>query len=194
MMNYKLMLIPALLLLFTQCNEDLEKPAYQVVKKEGDIELRAYQEMPLVTAKMTNQDSSNRAFRQLFKYIDKGNSSEQKIAMTAPVIMTATANQGESDDQQGEMSFVIPAQVAKAGAPEPSSAQVQLDKIKAGKIAVIRFYKYDDSAAIAQATATLKQWIAQQGLKEAGEVKLAYYDPPWTPEKYRTNEIWIAVK
>jgi hypothetical protein len=42
-------------------------------------------------------------------------------------------------------------------------------------------------------TARLETWIAQQGLKRAGEPEYAFYDAPMVPGPLRRNEVLIPI-
>ena len=62
----------------------VENAPYILVKSEEEtnIEIRNYESMILVSAKMGN--GRNSAFRKLFKYITGDNEGSNDIAMTAP--------------------------------------------------------------------------------------------------------------
>lgn len=154
-----------------------ETAPYEVLRTEGDFELRAYPELPLVT---TRNDGADGSFMRLFRYISGANASQEKIAMTTPVFMV-----------DNQMAFVLPAE--KAEAPAPSSKEVRLERRPAGRVAVHRFSGQRSAAADSAALALLRTWMAQQGLKEAGKPFSASYDPPWTPGPLRRNEVLVPV-
>ncbi len=154
-----------------------ETAPYEILRTEGDFELRAYPELPLVS---TRNDGADGSFMRLFRYISGANATQEKIAMTTPVFMV--------DDQ---MAFVLPAE--KRQAPAPSSKDVRLEKRPAGRVAVHRFSGRRSTAADAAALIQLRTWMAQQGLKEAGKPFSASYDPPWTPGPLRRNEVLVPV-
>jgi DNA gyrase inhibitor GyrI len=168
-----------------------ESPKYKVTAKPDGFEVREYPEMAVVSTKMSpaaNRAQQDDRFMRLFRYIDKGNERKQKISMTSPVFM-------ESGGETGAMSFVIPAEVKKEGAPEPSAENVSLKTIAAGKFAVLRFKGGRSGTAEAKAVAKLKERMEKAGLKAAaGDPMFAYYDPPWTPKALRRNEVLIRLK
>jgi DNA gyrase inhibitor GyrI len=171
----------------------LEKPEYQSLEREGRFELRRYQSVPVARTQLDGMDGRNRSFNRLFRYIGGDNEREAKIAMTAPVIMDdGPADAG--DGRPGAMSFMLPAAVAKAGAPQPTGDQVVLGTIEGGKIAALRFKGWTDEVRRRQAVADLKAWIAGKGWQVRGEPIFAFYDPPWTPEFLRRNEVWLRVE
>ena len=76
-----------------------------------------------------NEDNG---FRTVAGYIFGGNQAQQKIAMTAPVIMNMS-------DSNASMSFVMPSQYQMEELPTPNSNKVQITQQAALVLAVIRF-------------------------------------------------------
>ena len=167
-----------------------ESAEYSVLETEGNIELRSYPELVLVTTSMgTRVQGDDGSFGRLFRYISGTNSDKQKVAMTTPVFM-----EPESDQADGQMSFVIPKEVAESKVPEPTGGQVQLTKRAAGKFAVIRFAGRVDLDVRNEQRSKLKNWIERNGYSAIGEAEVAGYDPPWTPGPLRRNEILIRIR
>ena len=167
-----------------------ESAEYSVLETEGNIELRSYPELVLVTTSMgTRVQGDDGSFGRLFRYISGTNSDKQKVAMTTPVFM-----EPESDQADGQMSFVIPKEVAESKVPEPTGGQVQLTKRAAGKFAVIRFAGRVDLDVRNEQRTKLKNWIERNGYSAIGEAEVAGYDPPWTPGPLRRNEILIRIR
>jgi len=187
------MRILAPLLLVAGSAFGIEKPDYEVLEKEKQLELRKYADIPVASAPMGGMGERNDSFRKLFRYIQGNNAAKQKIEMTSPVFMEPGAGE-EAAPQAGRMSFMIPATVAKKGAPEPGGQEVNLDKIPGGKFAVIRFSGHRSEAKRTAAVEALKAWVARKGWTSSGEPFFAYYDPPWTPEFMRRNEVWLRLE
>ena len=124
-------------------------------------------------------------FNQLFGYISGKNEAEEKIAMTTPVFI---------DEQEDKMQFILPKKVAEKGAPEAKGIPVEIQTVKGGQFAALRFKGYRSSSAPAKAISELQAWMAKNGLSASGEPVFAYYDPPWTPEALRRNEVLIRLK
>lgn len=166
-----------------------ESAEYTVVTSDGDIELREYPDLMLVTTEMGSRfEGGDGSFGRLFQYISGGNAGKQKVAMTTPVFM-----EPQSDQASGQMGFVIPKEVAAATIPQPASGQVRVTKRPGGKFAVIRFAGRVDKEIPQSQLGKLRDWIAKQGMKTASEPEVAAYDPPWTPGPLRRNEILIRV-
>ncbi len=165
-----------------------ETASFELVKKDGSFEIRNYAGMVVVTTAMKGGEQ-NGSFGRLFKYISGGNASEQKIAMTTPVFMPASG-----DGAPGEMQFVVPAEVVKAGAPAPADPSVKLSKMSGGKYAVIRYSGRGTPEDRAAKLAELRERITKEGLEAVGDPVYAGYDPPWTPGPMRRNEVLLKLK
>lgn len=169
-----------------------ESPDYQVQLREAELELRRYPAMATVATTMTDaslRSGMNGGFGRLFGYITGENADGRKVAMTTPVLIDAS----EAGDS-ATMNFVLPSALAKDGAPIPTGESVLLRRLSAGEFAVIRFHGFRQDAAIAQATADLNNWIESNGWTAKDAATLAFYDPPWTPEFLRRNEVLIRVE
>lgn len=155
-----------------------ETARYKVIRTEGAFEIREYPELKIAT---TARDADNSSFMRLFRYIDGGNVSKEKIAMTTPVFMV-----------DGKMAFVVP-EKHMGTTPVPASDQVKVDTMKAQRVAAYRFSGSRTQKLEPQALAKLKIWMQQNKLQEAGAPFSAYYDPPWTPGFLRRNEVLIPI-
>ncbi|QQL45994.1 SOUL family heme-binding protein [Sulfuriroseicoccus oceanibius] len=164
--------------------DDYETPKYKVVKNDGAFEIRDYPKIVVASAPM---DSNNGAFMQLFRYISGKNEAEQKIEMTTPVIID-----DESDDKH--MSFVVPADVAAAGAPKANNPNIEITTREAARYAVYRFSGIRSRAKEEQAQKLLMEWIEKQKLEVIGTMEKASYDPPMTLPAKRRNEVMIKIK
>lgn len=156
-----------------------ETAPYKVFRSEGDFEIRSYPDLKIATTKLDGDDSS---FMRLFRYIDGGNASKEKIAMTTPVFMVS-----------GKMAFVVP-EKKKTAPPAPASPHVLVDTMRAQQVAVYRFPGYRSEDSKQEAVRMLKTWLQKQQLQEDGPAFSAYYDPPWTPGFMRRNEVLIPLK
>ncbi|MEM0895720.1 MAG: heme-binding protein [Verrucomicrobiota bacterium] len=163
-----------------------ESAEYSVEKTDGNYEIREYAELVIVKASMngdTPEDGDT--FMELFRYISGENEAEEKIAMTTPVFI---------DRKEDEMQFVLPKAVAEKGAPQASSDSVSLETVRKGKFASLRFKGSRSDEAAQAAADNLSAWIKSNGLVAIGKPTFAYYDPPFTPEALRRNEVLIRLK
>ena len=167
----------------------IEKPIYETISKEGDFEVRKYAALKVVSAPMDDMANRDDSFRKLFKYISGENAGKQKIAMTSPVFM----DEGKKDATAGKMSFMLPAKVAEKGAPAPDGEGLAVTEIAGGTFAVLRFKGWSKEESRNKASEALAALITGNKLKPEGATFFAFYDPPWTPELMRRNEIWQRI-
>jgi len=192
-MTKKLLILPVLVLIgggalfLTSSRAAYETAQYEVLSKDGDIELRRYAPMMVVTTVLETENRDN-GFGRLFRFISGANESKQKIAMTTPVFMPSSA-----EGKPMTMQFVLPADVEKAGAPKPTGSNVSLESRPGGLFAALRFRGYRSQEKQQKALETLLTWIKTTGRSAKGDPIFAYYDPPWTPEFLRRNEVLIEV-
>ena len=176
----------------------IEKPEYDMVKQSDGVELRRYKTLHIVTTSMEGNSGRNSSFRKLAGYIGKQNEKEQKIAMTAPVIMSPsepTKTQGSAQAPMPKrMSFIVPQAVVDAGIPKPSNASVNLESIPGGLVVAVRYKGSYKQKSRDEAVAKLNAWIAKNNLRAISEPSFAMYNPPWIPEFFRRNEVWIRVQ
>ena len=159
----------------------IETPAYKIVEQDLKFEVRDYPVMMVARTAMGDGD-----FMRLFRYISGGNEAEQKIAMTAPVLV-----QHKGEDRG--MSFVIPREVAAKKVPAPKADDVAVDEMPAAKFAVFTYSGRRTDANEAEALSKLRAWAEKKHLKTEGEPVFAYYDPPWTLPFMRRNEVMLRV-
>ena len=182
-----------------------EEPAFQTIMKDGAFEIRDYPS--LIVAEVTvggdRRAAANEGFRLLAGYIFGGNISQQRIAMTAPVIqappagekiaMTAPVTQTGNADAW-VIRFIMPSSYTLDTLPTPNDPKVQLKTLPPSRAAVVRFSGLAHEADIEQKTAELKDFIAANHLRAAGPPSLARYNPPWTLWFLRRNEVMIPLQ
>lgn len=156
--------------------------------KTARLNVPAYPDLMLVITPMKSQGNDG-SFGRLFRYISGANDDERKVAMTTPVFM-----EPEKQDRDGQMGFVVPAKVAAGHIPDPVDEAVRLQKRNGGRFAVIRFSGRLDADSIAENEAKLQTWIGSKAFRGTDAVEFAGYDPPWTPNPLRRNEILIRLR
>lgn len=209
MVNGKTILLVGLLLcslfVFYSCaTVGIEKAQYQVIQKEGKIEIRQY--APQIVAETMIEadfdDAGNVAFRKLFNYISGENRSKAAIAMTAPVnqkadsekiAMTAPVNQQPSEGQYS-VSFLMPSKYTMETLPEPLDPDVKIREIPARKMAVIRYSGSWNQKNYNTKKTLLEEFVREKGLTIIGPDIFARYDPPFQLPFFRRNEVLFEVE
>ncbi len=183
-----------------QALAETPEPKYEVVIRDGDIEIRDY--APMIVAEVVRRgerdDAINAGFTPLADYIFGENEPNAKIAMTAPVTqeiageeiaMTAPVTQEASGDGIWRVRFVMPAQYSLESLPKPKNGDIKVIEVPGERRAVIRFSGFGSDSALHERTAELKAFIATHGAVAVGEPIYAFYDPPWTLPFFRRNEV-----
>ncbi|MEM9223346.1 MAG: heme-binding protein, partial [Pseudomonadota bacterium] len=183
-----------------------EEPDYTVEMAEGSFEVRQYAPMLVASTNVSGerQEAASKGFSPLAGFIFGDNKPKAKIEMTAPVVqeperegakieMTAPVVQAPSGDERWTVSFVMPKAFTSETLPEPTSDTVQVTTMPAERVAAVRFSGVARDKALAERTAALEKWMADNGLTPAGPPRYAYYDPPWRLPFLRRNEVIVPL-
>jgi hypothetical protein len=180
-----------------------EEAEYELVRQDGDFELRDY--APQLVAEIAVSGSfsraGNRAFRPLFNYISGDNTVQGEIAMTAPVSQTAPGEEIAMTTPVGQresgeswvISFMMPAQYTMDTIPTPTDPAVKLREIPAQRMAVIRYSGRWTEKRYQSHLDELMAWTEVQNFAVTGEPVFARYNGPFTPWFMRRNEILLPV-
>ena len=182
-----------------------KEPAYTVIKKEGEFEVREYE--PYIMASVEVSSDFNGAmysgFMKLFNYISGKNTNRSKIKMTAPVTeehvsvsekipMTAPVT-SEKAGGSYIVSFIMPKGYTIDTLPVPDDKSITFRQVPAHKAAVIRFSGRMNEGLADKKIAELKAWLAKNGMEPRSGFLMAQYDPPWIPGFMRRNEIIVEL-
>lgn len=167
---------------------NIETPQYKVVKIYGEVEIRLYPKMVVAKTALSNASfdaSGSNGFRTIAGYIFGGNANNQKIAMTAPVVM----NLGDS----AAMYFVMPRQYSKLDLPKPNSGDVQILEESEKTLAVISYGGFSSDDKIALHTKELEKILTNNNVQTKGSFLYMGYNSPWDVVD-RKNEVAIEVE
>lgn len=167
-----------------------EEQPYTTVQKTREFEIRHYPSYVLVqvTTKGEFSRAASMAFRPLVNYISGRNQTNEKFAMTAPVI--------HSPDKAAEthvVSFVLPKDVSIKDIPLPSDSQVSALQVDAHYAAAVKFRGLADFEHFHSLGSQLLVDVKSAGLDAAGDLYYARFDPPWKPGFLRRNEAIVAL-
>lgn len=184
--------------------QGVKEANYSVLKDNDHIQIRQYQSVVVAQTEVMAdyKTASNVAFRRLFDYITGSNKKQQKIAMTAPVLQEAQAEEitmtapviQEKSGQAWLMSFVLPAEYTLANAPIPLDPAIKIKEIPSKKTAVLQYSGFLSEQNIAERTQKLEAWLQEHGYKAIAPARSAGFDPPWTLPFFRRNEIHIDIE
>ena len=161
---------------------------YSVIRKEKVFEIRYYPSVTMATitsSAKTYKDLGTPGFRKLAGYIFGGNSSNTKIAMTAPVHM-------DINDSASTMGFVMPSEFHKDNLPKPNDSSVKIETTTDEYVATIEFGGFASSEKIANYKEQLENALKKDNITYYGRFRFLGYNPPFQLFG-RRNEIIVSV-
>jgi len=168
-------------------SKDIETPDYKVLKTIDEVELRLYPKMIVAKTSLSDKSFENQGsngFRTIANYIFGGNEKNQKIAMTAPVVM-------EMSDS-ATMYFVMPKQYKKEDLPNPSSKNVRISEESSKTLAVISYGGFSSDKKIQKHQKELMKVLMKNNIKTKGAYMYMGYNAPWDVIN-RRNEVAIEI-
>ena len=204
----KKLVLTIYIITLTQTSMALEKPKYEVLYEDGNIEYRLYEPYLVAQTDVVVDDSynsaSNEGFRRLFKYITGDNVSGSDIAMTAPVqmnmtdsgqkiAMTAPVQQVTTDDSLN-VAFMLPSAFSMETSPVPTDDRGSIKQIPARVMAVIRYSGRWTEKNRSKYEFRLRENLKSHGISSVSGAETAAYNPPFTPPFMRRNEIMLEVE
>lgn len=164
---------------------------FTVIKKIGDIEIRRYPEVILAVVEGFIDDSG---FSLLFQYISGENTTQRRIAMTAPIITSEKITMTAPVITKNEyMAFALPTSYTKETVPVPTNPAVKIEILPIKEMAVLRFSGRTPEVRIEKFVQKLKTSLQTQGIQSKGEPVLMRYNNPFTPLFLRRNEVGIEI-
>lgn len=181
-----------IILILSGCSlmKKYETPNYEVIKKQGDIEIRSYPSLlkAQVNVSGKRQEASGQAFSILFSYISGKNLGENKISMTVPVMQESI----EKEDKWN-VSFLLPKSFNLENAPKPKDERIKLIQTKQEKLVAISFSGFWSEKNMQKHKNILDEFVKKEGLKiKPGQV-FAFYNSPFTLPFFRRNEVLYFV-
>ena len=161
-------------LVVSMTTSDIETPKYKVLKKYPRFELRQYESMMLATTNLgiaSYDEKASEGFRTIASYIFGKNKSNEKIAMTAPVIYHA--------DSISTLSFVVPRSKTEESMPVPIDSNLTFVVQAPKLLAVLDFGGFINNEKLAARMAELKKAVLKEGFQIKGKGYFFGYNPPW---------------
>lgn len=200
----KSLILVFLLLTFTGGAMAIEEPKFTVESKSEAYEIRKYAATLVAETEIesTFGEAGNQAFGILADYIFGNNTTEAKIAMTAPVsqqassqkiAMTAPVSQVKTNSGY-LVQFTMPAEFTLESLPKPKDPRVKIVQIPERRVAV---YKYSGSWSESRYNEKLSEFKAaleKDKILTVGEPIFSRFNSPYQLWFLRRNEIWWALK
>lgn len=172
---------------------DLDCPPFEVLETLpiGNIELRAY---PTTTWVSTNVTDTNydravgTGFMRLFKYISGANMGEEKIPMTAPVVVDVVPGPGPTCGTEFTVSFYSPTPTP----PDPLSKLLTINTYGPASYYVLSYGGWATEAVVLSKAKELADALTSLGKSfDSAAIITAGYDSPFRL-LHRHNEIAFA--
>ena len=168
----------------------------QDAKSNKFAEIRNYPSFIIAQVHYENIDmkaAGEKAFHELFGFISGDNtaadgSGSAKIPMTAPVITEEVA------ENSYKISFVMPAHYTLSTLPKPNNANIKIIQTVPTQMAAVSWKGAVPSVKTAEAEESeLMTLLAENKYEHEGNMYLFEYDPPFTPNYMRNNEVLFQV-
>jgi hypothetical protein len=181
----------------------IEEPAFEVVKRYPQFELRNYKAYLVAEVVVPGpaDKAGNTAFEYLGGYIFGKNKGSRKIAMTAPVSQTPapvkiemTAPVAQTATEGGYLvQFAMPREFTMDTLPEPTNPKVKLREMPAQTYAVLQYSGGWSQSLYEEKLGLLRRLANEANLKLEGEPIFSRYNAPFSLPFLRRNEIWIKL-
>lgn len=155
-----------------------EKLTYQVVQKEGQIEIRRYDAFMMMKVRRT----SNQGFGVLFQYISGKNAKNEKIAMTVPVLTDVDSND--------YIAFTMP-KTRVQDYPKPLDPTIEMIEMPSKDYLSITFKGSHHHSS--KALETLKVYANKNHIDIIGEPILLRYQGPFTLPFLKENDVIVEI-
>ncbi len=160
---------------------------YRVLKKEGNCEIRIYDNILLASTKTAMNRSMDSGFNNVFNYISGNNQKQEKISMTTPVV-------SYEEDNSLVTGFYVPSKFTKETVLKPSEQSVYIQELKESLYAVIKFRGSWTEKNYTHHDDILKDYISKSDYEITSPRLILRYQPPFIPGIFRHNEIAYQVK
>ena len=178
-----------LILLFSMIasEETYKEPKYDLINKDGNIEIRQYGQYVVARTSVGSINKhDNNMFRTLASYIFGGNKQNQSIPMTAPVTTY------EDTDSYNMVFYMLDAENID-DMPEPNGQNILFENFNLGKCAVISFSWFSSESRVNSHTDKLKKYLKDNNLTATSSFMVNRYDPPWRMPFMRRNEVLVQI-
>ena len=186
---YIMVVIIGIFLVWQMTAYKAPEPHYQILKNDGNIEIRQYPELIVAQVEVGGKRYAaiNTGFKILARYIFGNNEGERKIQMTAPVLQ-------EKKNEKWIVRFIMPDSFTMQALPKPLDKEISLIKIPSKKYVIIRFSGLNSKNNLDIHEKKLIEYISNNHLNVLSNPTYAFYNPPWILPFLRRNEIMIELQ
>jgi hypothetical protein len=182
-----LLLIVIIQIYISRSTQQTEQYSYKVIKSYDQFEIRKYDSALFSSVKLNKKgykESSSEGFGILAGYIFGDNESNEKIAMTSPVIM-------ELGDTS-KMMFMVPKNKNLGNLPNPKNSKIVFEKQEEKITAAIRFDGWADDEKIEKYKSILRNELVKENINFVNKFIFLGYNPPYDVLN-RRNEVVVEL-
>ena len=182
----------------------VEQTEYSVLESKDNYEIRLYPAhiVAQTTVEGDYGEALNEGFRTIAGYIFGGNTKNESIAMTSPVVEKSSASESIAmtspvtatvGGESHTIAFGMPRSYTLETLPTPNDSRIQIVTIPEKKMAVIRFSWMRTDSAVQSKKKELLEALKSDNITIIGEVQYAGYNAPWTPPWMMRNEVLVEI-
>jgi hypothetical protein len=167
--------------------KNIESYPFSVVKKYQQFEIRNYEASLFTSVKLASnkyENTSSQGFSILGGYIFGGNETNEKIAMTSPVVMSL--------EDSMDMMFMVPRNLKKENLPKPNQSQIEFKEVPAKTVAAISFGGWANSEKIEKYKQKLIAALDDEGIAYSNKFYVLGYNAPYEVLN-RKNEVIVEL-
>lgn len=180
-----------------------EEPAYEVVEKLGDVEVRRY--APALLAEITvpgeRAQALDAAFDRLARYIFGANAKREHLSMTNPVFQAKGAHLQATSPiipaHRGHgwtVAFFLSNTLTLEEAPRPDDQAIRLIRSPQHLVAALRYRGNNTTSKMHDARGELLEALRDHATYEVeSEVYWAQYDAPYVIPFVKRNEAQVEL-
>lgn len=171
----------------SRSTQQTEQHLYKLIKKFDKFEIRKYDPALFSSVKLNKKgykESASEGFGILAGYIFGDNATNEKIAMTSPVVM-------ELGDTS-KMLFMVPKNYTLKNLPRPKNGNIVFEKQEEKIMAAIRFDGWADDEKIEKYKSILRAELDKQKLNYSPKFTFLGYNPPFEVLN-RRNEVVVEL-
>tara|TARA_B100001057_G_scaffold501134_1_gene620931 strand:+ start:2407 stop:2985 length:579 start_codon:yes stop_codon:yes gene_type:complete len=170
---------------FFTTSQNLDE-TYIVLRKFDKVEIREYKPLLYVAySDKEKKSGQNSYFRVLADYIFGANETNEKIAMTSPVVIKL--------HNEREMLFRMPKKYNKKNIPKPNNKDIDIVFSEKVLKATIKYSGYTNEQKEQRMIKELKNILLENNISHDNKFELLVYDPPYRLIN-RRNEISVRIK
>lgn len=166
----------------------IEQYPFEVIKKFDGFELRSYEASLFTSVKVPSgayEDASSRGFSALGGYIFGDNETNEKIAMTSPVVM--------SMEDSMTMMFMVPKSYKKEDLPSPNRKSISFKEEPPKTVAAISFGGWANDEKIEKYKNKLIAQLELNGIRYKDSFFFLGYNAPYEMVN-RKNEVIVELE